>query len=131
MFDRAKISELPIHPSGRGAGDSAVDGLKVVDFTHFLAGPLATMILADFGADVIKVEPPEKGEDFRYYPPQDPAMPAQGGPYLWSNRNKRSVALDIKTPAGAQAVLELISQADVLIENFSTGVMQRFGLDYE
>ena len=131
MFDRTKISELPIHPAGRNASSSAIDGLRVVDFTHFLAGPLATLTLADFGADVIKIEPPEKGEDFRYYPPQDPAARAQGGPFLWSNRNKRSVALDVKNPAGAQAALELIAQADVLIENFSTGVMNRFGLDYE
>jgi crotonobetainyl-CoA:carnitine CoA-transferase CaiB-like acyl-CoA transferase len=131
MFDQTKISELPVHPTGRGSAGSAVDGLKVVDFTHFLAGPLATLLLADFGADVIKIEPPEKGEDFRYYPPQDPALRAQGGPYLWANRNKRSVALDVKTPQGVQAALELIAQADVLIENFSTGVMQRFGLDYE
>ena len=131
MFDLTKISELPVHPTGRGSAGSAVDGLKVVDFTHFLAGPLATLLLADFGADVIKIEPPEKGEDFRYYPPQDPALSAQGGPYLWANRNKRSLALDVKTPQGVQAALELIAQADVLIENFSTGVMQRFGLDYE
>ncbi len=131
MFDRAKIRELPEHPERSSSNPSAVAGLKVVDFTHFLAGPLATMFLADFGADVIKVEPPVKGEDFRYYPPQDPALPAQGGPFIWSNRNKRSVAIDIKTPEGAETVLKLIAQADVLIENFSTGVMQRFGLDYQ
>ncbi len=131
MFDREKIGELPIHPTQPTPGKSAVAGLKVVDFTHFLAGPLATMMLGDFGADVIKIEPPGKGEDFRYYPPQDPALHAQGGPFLWSNRNKRSVALDIKTSEGVQTVLELIALADVVIENFSTGVMQRFGLGYE
>jgi len=131
MFDKTRINELPIHPGGAPSDSSAVSGLKVIDFTHFLAGPLATMLLADFGADVIKIEPPEKGEDFRYYPPADPALRAQGAPYLWANRNKRSVALDIKTNEGVQVVRELIAQADVLIENFSTGVMQRFGLDYE
>src|SRR5437879_5813924 len=130
MFDRAKINELPIHPTGRPDAESAIDGLRVVDFTHFLAGPIATMILADFGADVIKIEAPDKGEDFRYYPPQDPALRAQGGPFLWGNRNKRSVALDLKTAEGVEAVRELITQADVVIENFSTGVMQRYGLDY-
>lgn len=89
------------------------------------------MILADFGADVIKIEPPLKGDDFRYYPPHDPTMPAQGGPFLWANRNKRSIAIDVKTPEGVQIALDLIAQADVLIENFSTGVMSRFGLGYE
>jgi crotonobetainyl-CoA:carnitine CoA-transferase CaiB-like acyl-CoA transferase len=130
MFDRAKILELAEHPHRDASRSTALEGLKVVDFTHFLAGPLATMTLGDFGADVIKIEPPGKGEDFRYYPPQDPGAPAQGGPFLWSNRNKRSVALDIKTPAGRQTVLDIVAQADVLVENFSTGVMERFKLSY-
>jgi crotonobetainyl-CoA:carnitine CoA-transferase CaiB-like acyl-CoA transferase len=130
MFDRAKIMELAEHPHRDSSCSTALEGVKVVDFTHFLAGPLATMTLGDFGADVIKIEPPGRGEDFRYYPPQDPAVPAQGGPFLWSNRNKRSVALDIKTAAGRQTALDLIAQADVLVENFSTGVMDRFKLSY-
>jgi len=130
MFDRAKVMELAEHPHRDPSRSTALEGLKVVDLTHFLAGPLATMTLGDFGADVIKIEPPGRGEDFRYYPPQDPAVPAQGGPFLWSNRNKRSVALDIKTAAGRQTALDLIAQADVLVENFSTGVMERFKLSY-
>lgn len=131
MFDKSRIDDLPVHPTRDETKPSAINGLKVVDFTHFIAGPLATMILADFGADVIKIEPPLKGDDFRYYPPHDPAMPAQGGPFLWTNRNKRSVAIDVKTPDGVQIVLDLIAQADVMIENFSSGVMSRFGLGYE
>ena len=103
----------------------------MVDFTHFVAGPLATMTLGDFGADVIKVEAPRKGDDFRYYPPQDPELEAQGAPYLWTNRNKRSLGLDMKSPAGLAVAKALIESADVLVENFSTGVMERFGLDYE
>ena len=130
MFDRAKVMELAEHPHRDASRSTALEGVKVVDFTHFLAGPLATMTLGDFGADVIKIEPPGRGEDFRYYPPQDPAVPAQGGPFLWSNRNKRSVALDIKTAMGRQTALDLIAQADVLVENFSTGVMDRFKLSY-
>src|SRR6516165_3684798 len=130
MFDRAKVMELAEHPHRDASRSTALEGVKVVDLTHFLAGPLATMTLGDFGADVIKIEPPGRGEDFRYYPPQDPAVPAQGGPFLWSNRNKRSVALDIKTAAGRQTALDLIAQADVLVENFSTGVMDRFKLSY-
>ena len=130
MFDRSKIMGLPEHSRPDTTGPSALDGLKVVDFTHFLAGPLATMTLADFGADVIKVEAPVRGEDFRYYPPQDPDAPAQGGPFIWSNRSKRSIAIDTKTPDGRRAVLDLIKQADVLVENFSTGVMEKFGLSF-
>jgi crotonobetainyl-CoA:carnitine CoA-transferase CaiB-like acyl-CoA transferase len=108
-----------------------MQGLRVVDLTHFIAGPLATMMLADMGADVIKVEPPERGDELRYYPPAVPGLESQGGPFLWSNRNKRSVALDLKSPAGIELARQLIASADVVVENFSTGVMERFGLDYE
>ena len=131
MFDRARINDLPVHPGGASPTDSALTGLMVVDFSHFLAGPLATMLLADFGADVIKVEQPGRGEDFRYFPPLDPELPAQGAPFIWANRTKRSVALDIKKPEGLQAARELIARADVLVENFSAEVMERFGLGYE
>jgi len=131
MFDRQRISALPEQrPPEPGAG-AALRGLKVVDFTHFVAGPLATMMLADFGADVIKIEPAGRGDDFRHYPPQDPDLPAQGAPYLWTNRNKRSVALDLKTQAGLRVARELIESADVVAENYSTGVMQRFGFGYD
>lgn len=131
MFNQANIDALPVQEAGVQPAQSAVSGLKVVDFSHFVAGPLATMILGDFGADVIKIERPGRGEDFRQYPPLDPELPAQGGPFLWSNRNKRSIALDIKTEEGAQAALDLIADADVVVENFSTGVMDRLGLGYE
>jgi crotonobetainyl-CoA:carnitine CoA-transferase CaiB-like acyl-CoA transferase len=131
MFNQTHIEELPVREAPAQPRESAVSGLKVVDFSHFIAGPLATMILGDFGADVIKIERPGRGEDFRYYPPLDPALPAQGGPYLWSNRNKRSLALDIKTEEGVRVALELIATADVVVENFSSGVMERLGLGYE
>ncbi|PIT03907.1 carnitine dehydratase [Bradyrhizobium nitroreducens] len=133
MFDKLKISELPVLTREAPSGPSALDGLRVVDFTHFLAGPLATQMLADFGAEVIKIEPPGRGEDFRFYPPHDREMGAYGGgaPFLWANRNKKSIALDIKSAAGLEVAKDLIRSADVLVENFSTGVMERFGLDYE
>jgi crotonobetainyl-CoA:carnitine CoA-transferase CaiB-like acyl-CoA transferase len=102
----------------------------VVDFSHFLAGPFATMILADMGADVLKIEAPGRGDDLRRYPPVHPQLD-QGAPFLWANRSKRSVALDLKSPAGLAVARDLIAQADVLVENFSSGVMQRLGLDYE
>jgi crotonobetainyl-CoA:carnitine CoA-transferase CaiB-like acyl-CoA transferase len=109
------------------AGTPLTD-LRVVDFTHFIAGPFCTMILADFGADVIKIESPDGGDGFRQYPPH---RDGEGAPYLWTNRNKASVALDLKSEAGRDVALALIEQSDVVVENFSTGVMQRLGLDYE
>ena len=88
------------------------------------------MILADMGADVIKIEAPGRGDDFRQYPPLHGDL-QHGAPFLWTNRNKRSVAIDLKVPRGQEIVRELIAKADVIVENFSTGVMQRFGLDYD
>lgn len=131
MFDQERIDALPVHRAAPAAAAPALAGLRVVDFTHFVAGPLATMTLADFGADVVKIEAPVRGDDFRHYPTVDPEIPAQGGPFLWTNRNKKSLALDMKTPAGLKVAKALIEQADVLVENFSTGVMERFGLDYD
>lgn len=131
MFDQKRINDLPLHKTSKQGTVSALEGLRVADFTHFVAGPLATMTLADFGAEVIKIEAPLRGDDFRHYPTVDPEIPAQGGPYLWTNRNKKSLALDMKSEAGLQIAKDLIAQADVLVENFSSGVMQRFGLDYE
>ncbi len=130
MFDQVRINELPEQKRAPNQAEGVLSGIRVVDFTHFVAGPLATMTLADFGADVIKVEAP-KGDDFRFYPPMDPELHAQGAPYLWTNRNKRSIALDMKSAAGLEVAKALIESADVLVENFSTGVMERFGLDYE
>jgi len=131
VFDQVRIDALPEQQPATTTAEPVLKGVRVVDFTHFVAGPLATMTLADFGADVIKIEAPEKGDDFRHYPPVDPEIEAQGAPYLWTNRNKRSLALNMKTPEGLEVAKALIADADVLVENFSTGVMERFGLDYE
>ena len=102
----------------------------MIDFSHFIAGPFATMILADMGAEVIKIEVPGRGDDLRRYPPVDKEL-GLGAPFLWTNRNKRSVAIDLKSESAVGIVRELIATADVIVENFSTGVMERFGLDYE
>jgi crotonobetainyl-CoA:carnitine CoA-transferase CaiB-like acyl-CoA transferase len=109
---------------------TALQGIRVIDFSHFIAGPFATMILADMGAEVIKIEAPGGGDDLRRYPPVHPDL-KHGAPFLWTNRNKRSVAVDLKSPEGLKVVRELIAAADVVVENFSTGVMERLGLDYE
>lgn len=125
-----RAHEFPAHVPRPAHAPTVLQGIRVVDFTHFIAGPLATMFLADMGADVVKIEAPERGDELRYYPPAVPDLEAQGGPFLWSNRNKRSVAVDLKTPAGIEVARSLIASADVVVENFSTGVMARFGLDY-
>lgn len=130
MFDQERIDALPRHQATVAGAAPALAGLRVVDFTHFVAGPMATMTLADFGAEVVKIEAPKKGDDFRHYPPLDPQLEAQGAPYIWTNRNKKSLALDMKSEGGLAVAKALIAQADVLVENFSTGVMDRFGLDY-
>jgi crotonobetainyl-CoA:carnitine CoA-transferase CaiB-like acyl-CoA transferase len=132
MFQKERIeAELPLHEARPPGAPTALDGLRVIDFSHFVAGPLTTMVLGDLGANVIKVEVPGRGDEFRQYPPIDADMPLQGAPFIWANRNKRSLALDLKSPEGAAIARELIAAADVLVENFSTGVMLRLGLDYE
>ncbi len=118
--------ELPPVTPRPTTAETPLAGLRVVDFTHFIAGPYCTMILADMGAEVIKIEGLD-GDGFRHYPPK---LAEESVPYLWTNRNKASVALDLKSAAGRRVALDLIATADVVAENFSTGVMQRLGLDY-
>ena len=106
-------------------------GLRVIDFTHFVAGPYATLILADMGAEVIKIENPGRGDEFRHFPPYSEKLAGEGAPFLWVNRNKKSMAVDMKSEEGRKVVRELVRGADIVVENFSTGVMERFGLGYE
>src|SRR5580692_8802575 len=107
----------------------ALAGLVVADFSRVLAGPLATMMLGDLGATVIKVEEPERGDDSRAWGP--PYVDAESTYYLSTNRNKRSVALDLRTPDGEAAARELAARADVVVENFRTGRLAKYSLDYE
>ncbi len=129
MLDNIE-NDLPEHQPRAAGAPHPLDGIRVVDFSHFIAGPFATMILADLGAEVLKIEAPERGDDLRRYPPVHPKLD-QGAPFIWSNRNKKSVALDLKSSVGIDLVRDLISKSDVLVENFSSGVMKRLGLDYE
>jgi crotonobetainyl-CoA:carnitine CoA-transferase CaiB-like acyl-CoA transferase len=129
MLDQLAV-DFPEYTPRPSSAPMALQGVRVIDFSHFIAGPFATMILADMGAEVIKIEAPGRGDDLRRYPPVHPDLEL-GAPFLWTNRNKRSVAIDLKSPEGIQIVRELIATADVVVENFSTGVMQRLGLDYE
>ena len=129
MLDQLE-AEFPEHAPRPSNAPKALEGIRVVDFSHFIAGPFATMILADMGAEVVKIEVPGRGDDLRRYPPVHPDLKL-GAPFLWTNRNKQSVAVDLKSPEGLEIVRELIATADVVVENFSTGVMQRLGLDYQ
>jgi crotonobetainyl-CoA:carnitine CoA-transferase CaiB-like acyl-CoA transferase len=113
----------PTAPPGRGP----LAGLLVADFSRVLAGPYATMLLADLGAEVIKVEGPG-GDDTRTWQP--PVRDGVATYYLGVNRNKRSVALDLKDPADAELARELARRADVFVENFKPGGLSRFGLDH-
>ncbi len=109
-----------------------LDGVRVVDLTQMLAGPFCTMLLADLGADVVKVEAPG-GDMTRRTGPFRPgdAPDGLGGYFQSVNRNKRSVVLDLKSPADRDRLLALVRGADVLVENFSVGVMERLGIPYE
>ncbi|RFP15817.1 MULTISPECIES: CaiB/BaiF CoA-transferase family protein [unclassified Duganella] len=111
---------------------SLFTGLKVVDLASFIAGPAATTILSDFGADVIKVEPPGLGDPYRYFylTPPNPACETN---YAWqlTNRNKRSIALDLKSPAARRVLHRLVRWADVLVTNFPPKVRKALGLTYE
>ncbi|MGY1717421.1 CaiB/BaiF CoA transferase family protein [Blastococcus sp. SYSU DS0552] len=117
------VAEVPGAPA---AGPLA--GLLVADFSRILAGPYSTMLLADLGAEVVKVEGPH-GDDTRTWQP--PVRDGVSTYYMGANRNKRSVALDLKDPADAEAARELARRADVLVENFKPGGLARFGLDYD
>jgi CoA:oxalate CoA-transferase len=102
--------------------------IKVVDLTRFLAGPFCTMLLADMGADIIKIEAPGHGDDARY---QGTIVNGESGYFVGMNRNKRGMTLDLKTREGKEIFLRLVEKCDVVAENFRPGVMRNLGLDFE
>ena len=108
----------------------ALDGILVADFSRVLAGPIATMTLGDLGADVVKVERPGAGDDTRAWGPPF-AADGRSTYFLSVNRNKRGLALDLGTEDGRRRRSRLAAAADVLVENFPPGTMERFGLGYE
>src|SRR5256885_13559331 len=97
-----------------------LSGLKVVDLTHVMAGPTCTLMLADMGAEVIKIEKIPAGDDTRYMVP--PKIGDEAASFLMMNRNKKGIALDLKKPGGAKVLRRLLASADVLVENFGPGV---------
>ena len=113
----------------------ALDGIRVLDLTRVLAGPWATQLLADLGAEVVKVEKPGEGDDTRHWGPPYAASPdgrtREAAYFLAANRGKRSICVDIAKPGGQKIIRDLAAQSDVFVENFKVGALARYGLDYD
>lgn len=105
-----------------------MEGIRVLDLSHMLPGPFSTMLLADMGAEVIKIEPPNGGDSFRM---RQPFIKKESSAFLMVNRSKKSCVLDLRSPEGHEAFMELVKSADVLLEQFRPGVVNRLGIDYE
>src|SRR5687768_15394925 len=114
-------------------GESALADLRVLDLTHYIAGPYCTKLLADYGADVIKIERPDSGDPARRYGPfpHDEPHPEKSALFLHLNTNKRGITLDLKTSAGKAMFVELVRKVDVLVENFQPRVMPSLGFSHE
>jgi len=106
---------------------TALSDIRILDLTRVIAGPYATMLLGDMGAEIIKIELPGRGDDARFGYPDVDGVPIA---FLALNRNKKGITLDIRTPEGADVFRRLVAQADVVVENFSAGTMERWGLGY-
>ncbi|MEE9324716.1 MAG: CoA transferase [Dehalococcoidia bacterium] len=112
--------------------DELLSDVKVLDLTHYIAGPYCTKLFADYGADVIKIERPGTGDPARQLSPffKDEPHPEKSGLFLHLNTNKRSITLNLKTDTGQEIFKELVKEADIVVENFRPGVMANFGLDF-
>jgi glutaryl-CoA transferase len=119
-----------VTPSPLGPISTALDGVRILDLSRVLAGPLGTMVLGDLGADVIKIERPGIGDDLRAWGPPFTAD-GESAYFLAVNRNKRSLTLDLKHPRGKQILRDLARKADVVVENFRVGTMEALGLGFE
>ncbi len=104
-----------------------LQGIRVVDLTRVLAGPFCTQSLGDLGAEVLKIEPPDRGDETRHFPP---FVGGESHYFLGINRNKKSLVIDLQRPAGAEILRRLVAKADILVENYRPGVMDRLGLGY-
>src|SRR5664279_2154695 len=123
---------IPTPPPTANAGrtTAALDGIRILDLTQVMSGPFCTMMLADLGADVIKIENPNNGDQTR----KDWGVAIKGDDsraFLALNRNKRSVCIDLKSEQGLQDFYALVRDADVVVENFRPGVTKRLGVDYD
>src|SRR4051812_784812 len=120
------------HPAAAGP----LAGLKVFDMTRVLAGPSATQILGDLGADVVKVERPGQGDDTRKWGPPyvrnaEGENTTESAYYLSANRNKRSITLDFTKPKGQELARRMVARSDILLENYKVGTLNRYNLSYE
>lgn len=106
----------------------ALDGVKVLDLTRVLAGPFSSMMLADMGAEVIKIEEPNKGDDSRQY---GPFVNGESSYFMNLNRNKKGITLNLKSPEGKEVFRELVKQSDIVLENYRPGTMEKLGLGYD
>jgi crotonobetainyl-CoA:carnitine CoA-transferase CaiB-like acyl-CoA transferase len=113
---------------GKTSMGGALNGVRVIDISNFLAGPVSSMFLGDAGADVIKVERPETGDEIRYWGNNKNGV---GLMYKLINRNKRSVTADLRTPLGVEIVKKLVKDADIIIENYRKGTLEKWGLGYD
>ena len=102
--------------------------IKVLDLTRYAAGPFCTMLLADMGADVLKIESPERGDESRY---QGAIVNGESWYFVSMNRNKRGMTLNLRSVEGREIFLKLVRSSDVVVENFRPGVMKKLGLDYD
>jgi len=114
--------------SDSAAATGALAGIKVIDLSRVLGGPLAAQVLGDHGADIVKIEPPA-GDETREWGP--PFLDGTASYFLGVNRNKRAMALDLRRPEGREVLLRMLEQADVLLENFKTGTLEKWGLGYD
>ncbi len=121
-----RAERRPSRPSARAP--KPLDGVRVLDLTRVLAGPFGAMMLADMGADVIKVEEPGKGDDTRKWPP---FVGGEATYFMAVNRGKRSLTLNLKSPAAVALLKKLVAKSDVLMENFRTGTMEKLGLGWD
>ena len=128
--DHTDASQGLTNLSDPGEKSGLLAGLRVVDLTRVLAGPYCTMMLGDLGADVIKIELPGRGDDTRQWGPPFTAK-GESAYFISANRNKRSLTLDLKSEKGIEILKDLIRDADVVVENFKTGTLNRWGLNYE
>src|SRR2546423_7908610 len=104
-----------------------LDGIRVIDRPRVLAGPFCTQSLGDLGAEILKIEPPGLGDETRHFPP---FVAGESHYFLGINRNKKSLVIDLQQPAGADILRRLVEGADILVENYRPGVMDRLGLGY-
>ena len=106
-----------------------LEGIKVIELAQIMAGPTCGILLADMGADVIKVEKLPGGDDTRSY--TEPSIAGESAPFMMMNRNKRGIAVNLKTPGGLEVVKKLLADADVVTENYRKGTLEKLGLGYD